>query len=29
MELDINFDIYPVEKGGEYRVLIVRSLGIS
>ena len=29
MELDINFDIYPVEKKAEYRVLIVRSLGIS
>lgn len=29
MELDINIDIYPIDKGGEYRVLIVRSLGIS
>jgi hypothetical protein len=29
MELDINFDIYPVEKKADYRVLIVRSLGIS
>lgn len=29
MELDVNFDIYPIEKNGEYRVLIVRSLGLS
>lgn len=29
MELDVNVDIYPIDKGGEYRVLIVRSLGIS
>jgi len=29
MELDVNFDIYPLEKGGLYRVLILRSLGIS
>ena len=29
MELDVNFDIYPIDKNGEYRVLIVRSLGIS
>ncbi|KAM3141899.1 hypothetical protein pb186bvf_005985 [Paramecium bursaria] len=27
MELDVNVDIYPMEKGGEYRVSIVRSLG--
>ncbi|CAD8141466.1 unnamed protein product (macronuclear) [Paramecium tetraurelia] len=29
MELDVNIDIYPIDKGSEYRVLIVRSLGIS
>lgn len=29
MELDVNIDIYPIEKNGEYRVLIVRSLGVS
>jgi hypothetical protein len=29
MELDVNFDIYPIEKDTLYRVLILRSLGIS
>jgi hypothetical protein len=29
MELDVNFDIYPIEKNAEYRVLVVRSLAIS
>ena len=28
MELDVNVDIFPIEKQ-EYRVLILRTLGIS
>jgi DNA-directed RNA polymerase I, II, and III subunit RPABC3 len=29
MELDVNFDLYPMERWALYRVLILRSLGIS